>query len=182
MLKLRCIIIAAVIAFFSLPPTAHAVTAITTDFTFNGSCSDCGASGGSGTASGTLVLTGYALGTTLQTDNFVSFTYTSVLLGTLTANSAEFSHFGSTSELNAPFPAAENIAITWVIGEDDYEFHTSTDGTWALEILSLPGDVGTNAIWSTTPIPAALPLFATGLSALGLFGWRRKRKAAALAA
>jgi len=30
----------------------------------------------------------------------------------------------------------------------------------------------------TTPIPAALPLFATGLGALGLFGWRRKRKAA----
>jgi hypothetical protein len=28
----------------------------------------------------------------------------------------------------------------------------------------------------TTPIPAALPLFATGLGALGLFGWRRKRK------
>jgi hypothetical protein len=34
-----------------------------------------------------------------------------------------------------------------------------------------------------TPLPAALPLFATGLGALGLFGWRRKRKnAAALAA
>jgi hypothetical protein len=28
------------------------------------------------------------------------------------------------------------------------------------------------------PIPAALPLFATGLGALGLLGWRRKRKAA----
>jgi len=28
-----------------------------------------------------------------------------------------------------------------------------------------------------TPAPAALPLFATGLGALGLFGWRRKRKA-----
>ncbi len=27
-----------------------------------------------------------------------------------------------------------------------------------------------------TPIPGALPLFATGLSAFGLFGWRRKRK------
>jgi hypothetical protein len=26
-----------------------------------------------------------------------------------------------------------------------------------------------------TPIPAALPLFATGLGAMGLFGWRRKR-------
>jgi hypothetical protein len=30
-----------------------------------------------------------------------------------------------------------------------------------------------------TPLPAALPLFATGLGALGLLGWRRKRKASA---
>jgi hypothetical protein len=30
-----------------------------------------------------------------------------------------------------------------------------------------------------TPLPAALPLFATGLGALGLLGWRRKRKAPA---
>jgi len=35
---------------------------------------------------------------------------------------------------------------------------------------------------NTVPLPAALPLFATGLGALGLFGWRRKKKAAALAA
>jgi choice-of-anchor A domain-containing protein len=27
-----------------------------------------------------------------------------------------------------------------------------------------------------TPLPAALPLFATGLGGLGLFGWRRKRR------
>ena len=32
------------------------------------------------------------------------------------------------------------------------------------------------------PLPGALPLFATGLGALGLLGWRRKRKAAAIAA
>jgi hypothetical protein len=31
---------------------------------------------------------------------------------------------------------------------------------------------------SATPLPAALPLFATGLGALGLLGWRRKRKGA----
>jgi hypothetical protein len=37
-----------------------------------------------------------------------------------------------------------------------------------------------NATWaSTVPLPTALPLFATGLGALGLLGWRRKRKAAA---
>jgi hypothetical protein len=28
------------------------------------------------------------------------------------------------------------------------------------------------------PLPGALPLFATGLGALGVLGWRRKRKAA----
>ena len=32
-----------------------------------------------------------------------------------------------------------------------------------------------------TPLPAALPLFASGLGALGLLGWRRKRKATAAA-
>lgn len=32
---------------------------------------------------------------------------------------------------------------------------------------------------ANTPLPAALPLFATGLGAIGLLGWRRKRKASA---
>ena len=32
---------------------------------------------------------------------------------------------------------------------------------------------------ATTPLPAAFPLFATGLGALSLLGWRRKRKALA---
>ncbi len=35
---------------------------------------------------------------------------------------------------------------------------------------------------TATPLPAAFPLFASGLGALGLLGWRRKRKATALAA
>ena len=34
---------------------------------------------------------------------------------------------------------------------------------------------------ATTPLPDALPLFATGLGALGLLGWRRKRHARAVA-
>jgi hypothetical protein len=36
---------------------------------------------------------------------------------------------------------------------------------------------GTVTITSPTPLPAALPLFATSLGALGMLGWRRKRKA-----
>lgn len=39
-------------------------------------------------------------------------------------------------------------------------------------------DVSLNA----TPLPAALPLFATGLGALGLFGWLRKKRRGALTA
>jgi hypothetical protein len=39
-----------------------------------------------------------------------------------------------------------------------------------------------DAGWFTpTPLPAALPLFATGIGGLGLLGWRRKRKAQAVA-
>ena len=35
---------------------------------------------------------------------------------------------------------------------------------------------------SATPLPASLLLFASGLGVMGLFGWRRKQKATALAA
>jgi len=41
--------------------------------------------------------------------------------------------------------------------------------------------VGSAATPAGTPLPAALPLFATGLGALGLLGWRRKRTAVASA-
>jgi hypothetical protein len=43
-------------------------------------------------------------------------------------------------------------------------------------------DAVTDASVAPTPVPATLPLFATGLGALGLLGWRRKRKAAIAAA
>ncbi len=43
------------------------------------------------------------------------------------------------------------------------------------------GSRAENGVWSistvsSVPLPATLPLFATGLGALGLLGWRRKRK------
>jgi len=34
----------------------------------------------------------------------------------------------------------------------------------------------------STPLPAALPLFVTGVGVMGLLGWRRKRKSATIAA
>jgi hypothetical protein len=41
-------------------------------------------------------------------------------------------------------------------------------------VVTYTGAVGT----ITTPLPATLPLFATGLAGLGLLGWRRKKAAA----
>jgi hypothetical protein len=43
---------------------------------------------------------------------------------------------------------------------------------------ALVSEVFQGGFQDTTPLPAALPLFASGLGALGLLGWRRKRKAA----
>ena len=42
--------------------------------------------------------------------------------------------------------------------------------------------ISSNTEIGDTPLPAALPLFATGLGVMGLLGWRRKRKALAIAA
>ena len=47
--------------------------------------------------------------------------------------------------------------------------------------LNSGSGVEPNISLEATPLPAALPLFATGLGALGLLGRRRKRKAQAVA-
>ena len=72
------------------------------------------------------------------------------------------------------------IALTGALSGDFLDIFLNDATDWNLTptiqfALTSHGQV-------TTPLPATLPLFATGLGALGLLGWRRKRKAAALAA
>jgi hypothetical protein len=72
------------------------------------------------------------------------------------------------------------------------QFH-DTPGTGFFNISAGSGEAITSLVLSTdtnnfevdnfaaieptaTPLPAALPLFATGIGGLGLLGWRRKRK------
>jgi hypothetical protein len=177
--KLRYIITAVAVLAFSSPPAAHAITAVDSTFTFAGTCSDCGIDNGAGTATGTLVLQGYTLGQILQSSNFVSFTYTSIFLGTLSVDSSEFQHFSVTSEL-ADLPGFETVAINWIDGEgNDYQFQSGTDGTWSVEAEGGGSilDVGTNGTWSATPLPATLPLFAGGLGFVGYLTKRRKQNA-----
>jgi hypothetical protein len=59
----------------------------------------------------------------------------------------------------------------WLVGGGIYQLQLGT-ATFAECTDCAPAP-------SETPLPAALPLFASGLGALGLFGWRRKRKASA---
>jgi hypothetical protein len=51
---------------------------------------------------------------------------------------------------------------------------SAAGGSYSGGNCTITGMVGTSL--AQTPLPAALPLFAGGLGALGLFGWRRKRK------
>jgi hypothetical protein len=58
--------------------------------------------------------------------------------------------------------------------DEDYFVNVFFDGTTP---TGFAGAWLTSFSPNPTPLPAALPLFATGLGALGLLGWRRKRKA-----
>lgn len=76
-------------------------------------------------------------------------------------NAGEF--FGITSDL---------LIASIALGLPDGD--TTTDGNFAIDNLKIG-----SAASLETPIPAALPLFASGLGFLGLAGWRRKRKVVA---
>ena len=73
---------------------------------------------------------------------------------------------------------AESTSLFSLIGGVSYtlEFEGLTsvgDHTAFIDMVSVDGTA------AATPLPAALPLFATGIGAIGLLGWRRKRKARA---
>jgi len=63
---------------------------------------------------------------------------------------------------------SSNVAVTWA------NLSFAAGDTVVLDVND-PVVLDVNTV-STVPLPAALPLFATGLGALGLLGWRRKRK------
>jgi hypothetical protein len=62
---------------------------------------------------------------------------------------------------------------------DSVTIGPGTYNLWYAEVNGLPAVL--EATSTVTPLPATLPLFATGIGAIGLLGWRRKRKAQAVA-
>ena len=61
-----------------------------------------------------------------------------------------------------------NASVTCMPGDFD-------QGNFGMSTGTVNNDPGSWAV-TETPLPAALPLFATSLGAMGLLGWRRKRK------
>jgi hypothetical protein len=101
---------------------------------------------------------------------------------TLTPQGTELSLAGAGTALDSLTSLQttfEAIFATEFTGETPSELQgllfqpgTTLDGPLSVEFLAGPFS-------TATPLPTALPLFATGIGALGLLGWRKKRKAAA---
>jgi MYXO-CTERM domain-containing protein len=116
----------------------------------------------------------------IYTDNYTVnlFNQAGTLLASLNEiNYLYYSMYGSSHGIGAgpvwmtvpagatSFEVVSRLSIAGLLGSDGHplsfgNLNISTDGS----------------ITAATPIPSTLPLMATGLAALGLFGWHRRRK------
>jgi len=75
----------------------------------------------------------------------------------------------SSTDTNAAWLWSNDISGPGVAGEFYSDAHGTFSNITGPYQMQISGD-------AATPLPAALPLFASGLGALGVFGWRRNRK------
>ncbi len=104
--------------------------------------------------------------------------------GSFAVTAFEFDIEGITlSDTNAiGFGFVYSTALDWLIGTANFASGIYFNGNSQWALLTTTGDIysGTYSIAPVlaTPIPAALPLFATALLGIGLIGWRRRRDTA----
>jgi len=115
----------------------------------------------------------------LNTGSVIAATFTGfqgpwTLAGTGPADINGGNFFLQASVPNVGLPTFSVMAITYLTGSG--YFQGSAFEPDCVAPCHLDWAAGNFAV--VTPLPAALPLFATGLGVLGLLGWRRKRKAA----
>ena len=191
-------IVAAAATLVLFAPAANAVSYTTSGFSL-------GQLGGSGTFVGQL--TGLASSGTFVdggTINLNFLTFTGINTGVATNNTYSISekmtvNSGTPQQLTVPFSLNINRtdALT-IVGGTTLSF-LSGGSLWQVVVngltLTTSGPGGIASGWLTAsvtdpptgdnvsqaPLPAALPLFASGLGAMGLFSWWRKRKSAATA-
>lgn len=131
-----------------------------------------------------LGLTNVGTGQHITLNPFSAFGDNSAYDGTNTRNGNKSGQQATTSDIG--FQNSENLTFLQFAG---LGFNPNANDTYLVSLL-LTGNNGQQlsvdetiiAGTGATPLPAALPLFASGLGALGLLGWRKKRKGLAAAA
>jgi hypothetical protein len=94
---------------------------------------------------------------------------------------------GATIQFNGP-TVTNFFGFNATVGEDTLQVNSLTSfqlfstNSPTVDIPSTDGGTVTLNQVPTTPLPATLPLLAGGLGGIGLLGWRRRRKAPAVAA
>jgi hypothetical protein len=115
-----------------------------------------------------------------------SFSVGAILQGALILSAPPNILLGETTQVGADFcrdlPCQTSINFLIPTGQLDLPLSvTSTLAFFDAQVGSPPFTLSLSVPdplqVGSSPLPAALPLFATGLGALGLLGWRRKRKA-----
>lgn len=178
-------------AGMALGTNAHAIVAMPPQtFVISLDCADCAALANTSSypVQAELTLSNYTLGDTLDITNFVSFTYDgSNLVDAYSITDSGDDNNGATindfftssiyvfSGVISTVPGANTLDITF---DDGLHFRTQTDGSWStcapnangyyggnscFQILN--ADYGSDAIYSTTPVPepSHLALMAAGL-------------------
>lgn len=163
--------LALVVLSAGLSASADAITVDRT-YSFPGTCSvDC-----TGTGTGTLVLSGYTLSSSLAHSNFVSFSYSLNFLSYSITSPELVDLIGTPPSSLAAFASVFIEGNSTIFGNSTtVVFTSSTTGSWCAGGFGVcAADSGTNGIWSSgVPEPATyLSMLLTGGA---LFVLRRKR-------